>query len=132
MNGRLEEVAAEHDARRTDQIALVRRYRFLSPALLTQELLLDAAGTGDARFARFQTQVRDFAAEWTDFFAPAILADEQMTAGILPNMPRFRFDDEGSSDLARRAAVPLLALSGLVLLVGVAAGHRLGQVRSAD
>ncbi len=132
VNGRLEEVAAEHDARRTDQIALVRRYRFLSPALLTQELLLDAAGTGDARFARFQTQVRDFAAEWTDFFAPAILADEQMTAGILPNMPRFRFDDEGSSDLARRAAVPLLALSGLVLLVGVAAGHRLGQVRSAD
>ena len=55
VNRRLEEVVAEHDARRAEQIALVRRYRFLSPALLAQEVLLDAAGTGDARFAHFQS-----------------------------------------------------------------------------
>ena len=53
VNQHLEEVTAVHDARRAEQLALVRRYRFLSPALLAQEVLVDAAGTGDARFARF-------------------------------------------------------------------------------
>ena len=36
VNGRLEEVTAVHDARRAEQLALIRRYRFLSPALLAQ------------------------------------------------------------------------------------------------
>ena len=132
VNRRLEEVTSEHDARRADQIVLVRRYRFLSPALLAQEVLIDAAGTGDARFAHFQSQVRAFAEQWRQFFVPAILADEQMTAGVLPNLPKFRLVDEESSDAARRAAVPLTVLGGLVLLVGTGAGVGLGRVRGAD
>ncbi len=132
VNRRLEEVTSEHDARRADQIVLVRRYRFLSPALLAQEVLADAAGTGDARFAHFQSQVRAFAEQWREFFVPAILADEQMTASVLPNVPRFRLADEGPGDAARRAAVPLTVLGGLVLLVGMGAGVGLGRVRGAD
>ena len=132
VNRRLEEVTSEHDARRADQIVLVRRYRFLSPALLAQEVLADAAGTGDARFAHFQSQVRAFAEQWREFFVPAILADEQMTASVLPNVPRFRLADEDPSDAARRAAVPLTVLGGLVLLVGMGAGVGLGRVRGAD
>ena len=132
VNRRLEEVAEEYEARRADQIALVRRYRFLSPALLAQELLLDAAGTGDARFARFQLQVRDFAEQWRQFFVPAILADERMTAAVLPRMPGFRFADEETADVVRRALVPMLALGGLVLLVSAGAGFGLGRVRAAD
>ena len=132
VNGRLEEVTAVHDARRAEQLALVRRYRFLSPALLAQEVLIDAAGTGDARFARFQSQVRTFADEWRQFFVPAILADERMSAGILPDVPTFRFVDEEPGEVARRTAVPLLVLGGLVVLVGVGAGVGLGRVRGAN
>ena len=129
VNGRLEQVTAVHDARRAEQLALIRRYRFLSPALLAQGVLMDAAGTGDARFARFQSQVRDFAEQWRQFFVPAILADERMTAAVLPDVPRFRFVDEQPADVARRAAVPLAVLGGLVVLVGAGAGIRLGRVR---
>jgi len=132
VNRRLEEVTAEHDARRADQIVLVRRYRFLSPALLAQDVLTDAAGTGDARFAHFQSQVRAFAEEWREFFVPAVLANEQMTASVLPNVPRFRLTDEEPGDAAGRAAVPLTVLGGLVLLVGMGAGVGLGRVRGAD
>ena len=132
VNGRLEEVTAVHDARRAEQLALVRRYRFLSPALLAQEVLIDAAGTGDARFARFQSQVRTFADEWRQFFVPAILADERMNASVLPDVPTFRFVDEVPGDVARRTAVPLLVLGGLVVLVGVGAGVGLGRVRGAN
>ena len=131
VNGRLEEVTAVHDTRRAEQLALIRRYRFLSPALLAQGVLTDAAGTGDARFARFQSQVRDFAEQWRQFFVPAILADERMTAAVLPDVPTFRFVDEQPADVARRAAVPLLVLGGLVVLVGVGAVVGLGRVRGA-
>ena len=131
VNGRLEQVTAVHDARRAEQLALVRRYRFLSPALLAQGLLVDAAGTGDARFARFQDQVRDFAEQWRQFFVPAILADERMTAAVLPGVPSFRFVDEQPADVARRAAPPLLVLGGLVVLAGVGAAVGLGRVRGA-
>ncbi|MXX61384.1 MAG: DUF3526 domain-containing protein [Holophagales bacterium] len=132
VNGRLEEVAAEHDARRTEQTALVRRYRFLSPALLAQEALLDAAGTGDARFADFQSQVREFAERWREFFVPAIMADEQMNAGVLADVPTFSLADGDSADLTRRATAPLAVLAGLLALIGAAAGVGLGRVRGAD
>ena len=132
VNSRLEEVTSVHDARRAEQIVLVRRYRFLSPALLAQEVLIDAAGTGDARFARFQSQVRAFAEQWRQFFVPAILADRQMSASVLADVPKFRMADESPGDAARRAAVPLTVLGGLVLLVGAAAGVALGRVRGAD
>ena len=132
VNRRLEGVTSEHDAQRAEQIVLVRRYRFLSPALLAQEVLIDAAGTGDARFAHFQAQVRAFAEQWQEFFVPAILADEQMSASVLPNLPRFRHMDEESAEIGRRAAVPLTVLGGLVLLVGMGAGVGLGRVRGAD
>lgn len=132
VNQRLEEVTAVHDARRAGQLALVRRYRFLSPALLAQEVLTDAAGTGDARFARFESQVRAFAERWRQFFVPAILADERMTADVLADVPAFRFVDEESADVAGRAAVPLTVLGGLVILMGAAARIGLGRVRGAD
>ena len=132
VNRRLEEVTSEHDAQRAEQIVLVRRYRFLSPALLAQEVLIDAAGTGDARFAHFQSQVRTFAEQWQEFFVPAILADEQMSASVLPDLPRFRLANEESADVGRRAIVPLVVLGGLVLVVGTGAGVGLGRVRGAD
>ncbi len=132
VNRRLEEVTGEHDARRAEQIVLVRRYRFLSPALLAQEVLMDAAGTGDARFALFQSQVRSFAERWRQFFVPAILADEMMSAGVLADVPKFRLVDETPGDAAGRAALPLAVLGGLVVLVGVGAGVGLGRVRGAD
>ncbi len=129
VNGHLEQVTAVHAARRAEQLALIGRYRFLSPALLTQEVLIDAAGTGDARFARFRSQVRAFAEQWRQFFVPAILADERMTAAVLPGVPSFRFVDEQPVDVARRAAVPLLVLGVLVALAGVGAAVGLGRVR---
>ena len=132
VNRRLEEVTAEHDARRAEQIVLVRRYRFLSPALLAQEVLIDAAGTGDARFAHFQSQVRAFAERWRQFFVPAILADRRMTASVLPDVPKFTLADEQPGEAARRAAAPLAVLGGLVLLVAACAGVALGRVRGAD
>ena len=131
VNRHLEEVSDRHRMRRDEQNELVRRYRFLSPALLVQEMLIDAAGTGDARFARFQSQVRAYAGQWQSFFVPAILAGERMSADVLPTLPDFNFVDESLGDVGRRAAVPLSALIVLVGLVGAGAWVGLGRVRGA-
>ena len=131
VNRRLEEVAAQHHLRREEQNELVRRYRFLSPALLVQELFIDAAGTGDARFARFQSQVREFAGQWRSFFVPAILAGEKMSTEALPTVPKFQFVDESLGDVTRRASIPLSTLTVLVGLVSVGAWIGLGRVRGA-
>ena len=128
VNDRLREVTDAHEERLVAQQALVRRYRVLSPALLAQEALLDAAGTGDARFALFRSQVRGFADEWKAFFVPALLAGEQMTASVLPNIPSFRFADEAAGDIAARALVPIAVLGGLLALVGFGAVARLRRV----
>ncbi len=128
VNERLEEVTADYGERLADQQTLVRRYRFLSPALLAQEALLDAAGTGDARFARFQSQVREFSDEWRAFFVPAILAGEPMSAGVIPRLPAFDFRDEPTRAVAARAAFPLAALTGILLIVGFAAARRLRRI----
>ena len=131
VNRRLEEVSAQHHLRREEQNELVRRYRFLSPALLVQELFIDAAGTGDARFARFQSQVREFAGQWRSFFVPAILAGEKLSADVIPTVPKFQFVDESLGDVTRRAAVPLSTLTILVGLVSAGAWIGLGRVRGA-
>ncbi len=131
VNQRLEAVSAQHQVRREAQRELVRRYRFVSPALLLQGVLIDAAGTGDARFARFQSQVREFADQWRSFFVPAILSGEKMSAEVLPRLPEFQFVDESLGDVGRRTAIPLSTLTVLVGLVGAGAWVGLGRVRGA-
>ena len=131
VNQRLEAVSAQHQVRREAQRELVRRYRFVSPALLLQGVLIDAAGTGDARFARFQSQVREFADQWRSCFVPAILSGEKMSAEVLPRLPEFQFVDESLGDVGRRTAIPLSTLTVLVGLVGAGAWVGLGRVRGA-
>lgn len=131
VNRRMEEVAAQHQVRRDAQTELVRRYRFLSPALLAQEMLIDAAGTGDARFVRFQSQVREFAGQWRSFFVPAILSGEKLSIDVLTRIPEFTYVDESLGEVVRRAVVPFFALAALVGLVGAGAWVGLGRIRGA-
>lgn len=131
VNNQLEEVAARYDERLNAQHAVVRRYRFLSPALLTQEILNDAAGTGDARFALFEEQVREFAEEWKAFFVPAIVAGRTMEGVDLSTRPRFELGEEEFGDVFARARWPLLVLVLFSLVVAAPALARLGRVRGA-
>jgi len=117
VNRRLSEVASRYEARLAEQHRLIGRWRFLSPALLAQDALLDAAGTGDARFGRFRGQVMEFAEAWKAFFVPHVLAGTHLSSADLEAVPEFRFVEEPPGALARRVAAPLLVLTGLTLVV---------------
>ena len=51
-----------------------------------------------------------------------------MTADVLPGVPAFRFVDEQMREVRARAAIPLAALGGLLVLAGAGAVVRLRRV----
>ena len=132
VDSQLEEVAARYEERLAEQQAVVRRYRFLSPALLAQEVLNDAAGSGDARYARFEKQVRAFSEEWKAFFVPTILAGEMMTVDAVSARPTFRYSEESAGEVLSRSLPPLVVLWVLSLFVAVPAVTGLGRVRGGS
>ena len=69
-------VLAGYEAQLAAQQSLVARLQFLSPALLVQSALADAAGTGLARHRAFFTQALAHRAELRAFFEPRILRKE--------------------------------------------------------
>jgi ABC-2 type transport system permease protein len=123
VNRRMRTVLDRYDRQLEAQRALVRRYRFLSPALLAQDALNDIAGTGDARFRRFQADVARFAEEWKAFFVPRVFAQTRTRPGDTALTPRFEFHDESEVDVVRRVLVSLSALA-LLLAVVVVPGVR--------
>lgn len=115
----LEPVFARYEERLARQRALVDRFRIASPALLLQDTLLDAAGTGAARHRRFVAEVDAFRRGWRDLFAPRyVVKNPAFTAADYDRLPRFTFDEEPASEAARRAAVPLAVLILLPLALG--------------
>jgi ABC-2 type transport system permease protein len=131
VNQRLQDVASQYRVRLDAQRALVRRYRLLSPALLTQEVFNEVAGTGDARYAHFQEGVRAFAEEWKAFFVPPILAGDQMSAEVAAGIPTFSYLEEAEASVFARSVGPLLALLGFALVVVVPGATALGRLRGA-
>ncbi|MEM7417507.1 MAG: DUF3526 domain-containing protein [Gemmatimonadota bacterium] len=130
VNRQLEDVATRYDERLAAQLAVVQTYRFFSPALLMQSVLNDAAGTGGARYDRFEGQVRAFAEEWRQYFVPAILAGETMSVASAAGRPEFAFVEEAPGAVFDRAAMPLLVLLLLAVASSGQAAMRLGRVRS--
>ncbi|MBK7709084.1 MAG: DUF3526 domain-containing protein [Acidobacteria bacterium] len=106
------------------QQELVTRLRFLSPSIVAQEAANDIAGTGLDRYQRFRKQVKEFDQTWSNFFAPRIYRQEQLTTADFEQIPRFRFDEESDRSLAVRvggSALFLLLISGT--LFGIASNR---------
>jgi ABC-2 type transport system permease protein len=73
------------------QQGLVDRFRFLSPAIVTQAALNDLAGTSAHRYRHFLSLVDDFHQSWRDFFNPKILRQTKLTADDYDQGPAFHF-----------------------------------------
>jgi ABC-2 type transport system permease protein len=114
VNRRLRTVMARYESSIAAQRRVVQRYRFLSPAILVQEALIELAGTSPERFALFQAQASAFAEEWKRFFVPRIMRADSMKSGITRMLPRFEYREEPLTRAAGRTAVPGLALLGFL------------------
>jgi ABC-2 type transport system permease protein len=100
------------------QQTLVDRFRFLSPAVVTQAALNDLAGTGVARYRHFAALVDEFHQNWRAHFNPRIVQKAQLRAADYDRFPSFTFTEESGGEVARRVSVGLLGLLAPALLVG--------------
>jgi ABC-2 type transport system permease protein len=117
----LSPVLARFETQLARQQALVEKLQFLSPALLAQSGLSDAAGTGLARHRAFLAQAATHHADLRAFFNPRILKKETFTAW--DEVPAFRFVEEPAALVARRVAPALFTL-GCVALIFAAGAWR--------
>jgi ABC-2 type transport system permease protein len=109
-----------------EQQNLVRRIRFLSPAIVTQEALNDIAGTSLLRYQRFREQAAAFREEWARFFHPLIFGGMQLRPADYGRMPHFTYRDEPATDVAGRVLAGLVGILLPSLLIGAVGVYRLG------
>lgn len=116
---RLIQPVLEHfDQQTLGQQTLVGRFRFLSPAIVTQAALNDIAGTGLARYRHFLRLVDAFHQSWRAHFTPRILQKAQLAAEDYERFPTFQFREESLAAVARRALMGWLGLFAPAILIG--------------
>ena len=105
-------VRAAYDAAADQQRALIRQFRFLSPALLAQEALQEIAGTGEVRYRAFRAAVGDLRAAFRAFIGAKIVRAEPFLRADVDALPSF--DPSRVTEAARNGRV-LINLLGLLL-----------------
>lgn len=72
----------------------VDRLRFLSPAILIQNVLNEIAGTSTRHYNSYRAQVVAFAETWRQFFVPKIFRNELMKKEWIDELPSFTWDEK--------------------------------------
>jgi ABC-2 type transport system permease protein len=111
---RLQRVEAEFAAQLERQRQLTQWLSVLSPTMVAQGALLDAAGTSELRFAHFRAAAAAFQRDWKAFFEPRVLDAATFTAGELAAAPVFVYYEQQSSAISARTLLPVAAM----LIVG--------------
>ena len=123
---RLRAVDATFDAQLRRQQRLASWLSVLSPTMMAQGVLLDAAGTSAHRFEHFRAQVTAFQRAWRAYFEPRVLDAATLTAQEYAAAPSFTFADETASATARRTAGAIagMAIAGALLMWAGVRGYR--------
>ena len=106
----------------TSQQDLVGKFKWLSPALTTQEALNRLAGTSTTDYEGFRKQVVGFAAEWREHFMPMLYNNQDFSKEDIAALPSFNYR-EGRS----RVGIAVLAL--LLISIGL---HAFGWIYSTS
>lgn len=124
VDRRVAPIRAQYDLQADRQRELIRRLRFLSPALVTQEALMEIAGTGDFRYRTFRASASEYHGRFRDFIGSMIVTGERFTSGHVERMPLPPVAEAGmGAGAGGRVGWNLLGLlvPGLVLLLLVRA-----------
>jgi len=122
VEARIRPVRARFETQMARQRELVAPLRFLSPALLAQEAIDDAAGTGEPRYRHFLSQVDAYHAAWRGYFGRRIYRQEQLSEADFRTLPAWRYREEPAARAGRRIVVSLLGLLGAAALAGAIGG----------
>lgn len=118
-------VEAKFEAAVATRQDLVNRLRFLSPAIIASEGLLDSAGTSLERFRHYREQVKLFREQWTAQFHPLIFRKQILHPSDYDRMPAFRYGQYPTARSVTAAASGAAALVAASLALVLIAARRL-------
>lgn len=128
---RVGDVERRFDEQTQRQQDFVSKLRFLSPAILLQEVLFAAGGGDRARHRHFLAQKDQYARQWDAFFYPRIFTETALRADDFAHIPRFTYHKEPWRNITARFTAPLLGLLALALicsLIGLMSLRRFSPV----
>lgn len=126
---KIAEIEAEFDEQMHCRQGLVSMFRFLSPAIITNEALNDIAGTGLARYTNYRRQAKAFDVEWSEHFQTKIFRKEKLVPEDFDSVPRFSFQDEPMREKALRVLGGTAVLFVAAAFLFWYAGRRLYRFR---
>ncbi|MCY4165185.1 MAG: ABC transporter permease subunit [Gammaproteobacteria bacterium] len=97
------------------QESLVRRFQFISPAIMMQLALNEISGTSADRYEHFLNQAFDFRDEWSDFFTVRFLRRAPLKPSDYDQFPTFEYQEEPFATVLTRL---LPSLAGMLALLG--------------
>ncbi len=124
-------VLERYDEQLREQQALASRMRYLSPALLVQEALNEAAGTGASRYRDFEKQVDRYHAAWQRHFVPKVFQRAKLGPEDLDGLPRFEYVAERWQAAWVRGGGGVLVLLALFAAMAVLGRRGLRQYQVA-
>jgi ABC-2 type transport system permease protein len=122
----IEPVLGRYDEQLQKQQNLVNNLRFVSPAIVMQEILNNISGTGQARYRHFLVQVKNYHAAWQNYFIPRAFQKAKVTAEVYDNSPQFIWYEEKIGDVARRV---VFGSAGILAFAMAIAGTGLFGIR---
>jgi ABC-2 type transport system permease protein len=126
---KMQPVLEQFDRQLGNQQALLDRYRYLSPAIVTQSALNDLAGTSVHRYQHFLALADKFHREWRTWFTPRTIKAVKLTAADVGALPSFRFEEEPAGAVLTRVVGAFAGLVAPTLLVMGLAGAALRRYR---
>lgn len=122
---------ARYDEQLQRQQNLVARWRYLSPAVVMQEMLNDVSGTSHNRHQHFLQLVETYHQQWQGYFIPRIFQKTKLDFAAYDAAPRFSWQEENPGDVTGRFgfSLAILILTSLVITAfGIARLHRYNAV----
>ncbi|TPV95837.1 MAG: DUF3526 domain-containing protein [Myxococcales bacterium FL481] len=100
---------------------VVRRFEFLSPALMAHRVLTAIAGNDVARYQAFQTQARAGLEDLSARIGPAVVSKRRLSVAEFDEIPGFEFRERDRAEKLKEHALPLGVLIAATLgLLGLA------------
>ncbi len=99
----------------------IDRFKWLSPAVLTQESLNEMAGTSTKDYDAYREQINSFSYEWWDYFLKLYYNDLAFAKADLKNIPQFTYK---KPERKSSAVWILLGTAMLVFAVGFLIANR--------
>ncbi|UAB80014.1 DUF3526 domain-containing protein [Marixanthomonas sp. SCSIO 43207] len=103
LRDELQPTVNKYNAQLQKQQEWVGRFKWLSPAVITQESLNQMAGTATQDYENFRRQVADFSKEWRNHFMPFVYNNDEFTKADIENLPNFNYEP-----LPRTSIAPLI------------------------